>query len=44
MQRGSSEDAVMKVVGVGWPGLEVEDDMDMCDEDAEGEDDLTYMA
>jgi len=37
-QRGSSEDAVMKAVG--W----LEDDMDMCDEDAEGEDDLTYMA
>lgn len=43
-QRGSSEDAVMKAVGVGWPGLEVEDDMEMCEEDAEGEDDLTYMA
>lgn len=44
MPRGSSEDAVMKAVGVGFPGLEVEDDMDWCDEDAEGEDDLTYMA
>jgi hypothetical protein len=43
MPRDTSEDAVMKAVGVGWPGLEVEDDMDMCDEDAEGEDDLTYM-
>lgn len=40
--RAASEDAVMKEVTYGWQ-ME-EDDMDMCDEDAEGEDDLTIMA